>query len=49
MIGGRLFLEFPELASKFVRATVVKDGVHAVQIAEALVSRVRSGGVEKLM
>lgn len=49
MIGGRLFLEFPELASKFVRATVVSDGVHAVKIAEALVSRVRSGGVEKLM
>jgi methanogenic corrinoid protein MtbC1 len=49
MIGGRLFLEYPELASKFVRATVVTDGVHAVQIAEALVSRVRSGGVGKLM
>jgi methanogenic corrinoid protein MtbC1 len=49
MLGGRTFLEFPELASKFAGATVVTDGVHAVQIAEALVSRVRSGGVGKLM
>ncbi len=49
MVGGRLFLENPHLAAKVSGATVITDGVHAVQTAEALVSRVRSGGIEKLM
>ncbi len=49
MVGGRLFLENPGLAAKIGCATVVADGVHAVQTAEALVSRVRSGETAKLM
>ena len=39
MVGGWIFLENPELAGKFDPATIVTDGVHAVQIAENLISR----------
>lgn len=50
MVGGRLFLDFPELAAKVVGATVVSDGVHAVQIAESMVSHApRSGEAQRLM
>ena len=37
MVGGSLFLNNPELAEKFDDATLVSDGVHAVQVAERLV------------
>jgi methanogenic corrinoid protein MtbC1 len=39
MLGGRVFLESPELSEKFEAATTVTDGVHAVHTAERLVSR----------
>ncbi len=37
MVGGSVFLNNPELAVKFDGATLVSDGVKAVQIAEKLV------------
>jgi methanogenic corrinoid protein MtbC1 len=39
MLGGRVFLENPELSEQFGAATTVTDGVHAVQTAEKLVAR----------
>jgi methanogenic corrinoid protein MtbC1 len=39
MVGGRLFSESPDSATKLGAATVVCDGVHAVRIAEQLVSQ----------
>jgi methanogenic corrinoid protein MtbC1 len=44
MVGGGLFIGNPELAARFGNATIVSDGVHAVQIAEEIVSRVRQPG-----
>ena len=41
MVGGGLFIGKPELSARFGNATVVSDGVHAVQLAEEMVSRVR--------
>jgi hypothetical protein len=48
MVGGRLFSENPDSATKLGATTVVCDGVHAVQIAEKLVSQSpRSREIEK--
>ncbi len=44
MVGGGLFIGNPELAARFGNVTIVSDGVHAVQIAEEIVSRVRQSG-----
>ncbi|HIJ62019.1 MAG TPA: cobalamin B12-binding domain-containing protein [Rhodospirillaceae bacterium] len=38
LLGGGLFLAQPDYANKFKGATVVRDGVSAVDIAEALMS-----------
>ncbi len=43
MVGGRLFLDYPKLASGIRYATVLSDGVHAVQIAETLISQAPRG------
>lgn len=45
MVGGQLFLENPDLASRFEDAVVMSDGVQAVQVAEQIVSRAR--GLER--
>jgi len=39
MVGGGLFIDNKELAVRFGNATIVSDGVHAVQLAEEIVSR----------
>jgi methanogenic corrinoid protein MtbC1 len=50
MVGGGLFIDNRDLAGRFGNATIVADGVHAVQIAEETVSRVRhSSEVGKLV
>lgn len=41
LVGGSVFLENRDLAARFGSATVVCDGVHAVQVAEEMVSRIR--------
>lgn len=47
-VGGRIFTDHPQLAASIVGATVVSDGVRAVQIAETMLSgEPRSGGVER--
>ena len=49
MVGGKVFLDSPELAAKLGMAIVASDGVHAVRIAETLVtSNSRLGGMERL-
>jgi len=49
MVGGRFFSESPDSAAKLGADTVVCDGVHAVQIAEKLVSQFpRAREIEKL-
>jgi len=40
MVGGRFFLDNPGMATKLGPAIVVSDGVHAVHLADKLVSRV---------
>jgi methanogenic corrinoid protein MtbC1 len=48
MVGGRLFKEHPDLVDKLPGATVVADGVNAVEFAETLVSTSpRSSPVEQ--
>ncbi|MGZ5927741.1 MAG: cobalamin B12-binding domain-containing protein [Rhizomicrobium sp.] len=44
MVGGGLFIDNRDLAARFGNATIVADSVHAVQIAEEMVSRVRYSG-----
>ncbi len=39
IVGGRLFHDHPDFASRVVGATVIADGVNAVQAAEQLTSR----------
>jgi methanogenic corrinoid protein MtbC1 len=41
MVGGGLFIDNRDLATRFGNATIVADSVHAVQVAEEIVSRVR--------
>ncbi len=41
MVGGGLFIDNRDLAGRFGNATIVADGVHAVQVAEETVSRIR--------
>jgi len=38
MVGGRLFKDCPDYSDKLVGATVIADGVHAVEAAESLLS-----------
>jgi methanogenic corrinoid protein MtbC1 len=40
MVGGRLFIDHPEVATKISRATVISDGIDAVDMAEKLLSEV---------
>jgi methanogenic corrinoid protein MtbC1 len=40
MVGGRLFVDFPELATKLEAQAVITDGVDAVRIADKIVSEV---------
>jgi methanogenic corrinoid protein MtbC1 len=50
MVGGRLFLDEPRLAKDLGADVVACDGVHAVQIAERLVSQIsRTDTVKTLM
>ena len=39
MVGGGVFIDNKDLAARFGNATIVSDGVHAVQLAEEIVSR----------
>jgi methylmalonyl-CoA mutase cobalamin-binding subunit len=39
MVGGRLFVDHPELAAKIRHAVVLSEGVHVVDMAENLISR----------
>ncbi len=45
MVGGGLFIDNRDLAARFGNATIVSDGVHAVHVAEEIVSRTRRKGV----
>jgi methanogenic corrinoid protein MtbC1 len=48
MVGGRLFKDHPEIVDKISGATVVADGVNAVEFAENLIGpSPRSGPVEQ--
>ena len=44
MVGGGLFIDNQDLAANFGNAVIVADGVHAVQVAEEMVSRIRETG-----
>jgi methanogenic corrinoid protein MtbC1 len=44
MVGGGLFIDNRDLAARFGNATIVSDGVHAVQVADEMVSRIRQSG-----
>lgn len=44
MVGGGLFIDNSDLAARFGNATIVSDGVHAVQLAEEMVSRLAQKG-----
>lgn len=41
MVGGGLFVGRSDLTARFGNATIVADGIHAVQVAEEIVSRLR--------
>lgn len=44
MVGGGLFVENRDLAARLGKATIVSDGVRAVQVAEEIVSRTGKAG-----
>jgi hypothetical protein len=45
LVGGRLFTDHPEIATKLVGVAAVSDGVHAVDVAENLLSQ--TGAVQQ--
>jgi hypothetical protein len=50
MVGGRLFVDFPELANNLKAHAVITDGVDAVRIADKIVSEIsRSRGAVRVM
>ena len=50
MVGGGIFIDNRDLAARFGNATIVADGVHAVQVAEEMVSRIRqTAGLGKIV
>lgn len=44
MVGGGLFMDNRDLSARFGNATIVCDGVNAVQVAEEMMSRIRHTG-----
>jgi methanogenic corrinoid protein MtbC1 len=50
MVGGGIFIDNRDLGARFGNATIVADGIHAVQVAEEMVSRIRqTAGAGKIV